>query len=306
MKRFSKIIGLTASVFALQACATYTDDTVAAATAPADVIGEGPALWKVADADTTIYLFGTVHALPADVEWKTPTVASALASSGSLVTEIDMTPQVLASIGPMMMGKAQLTGGQTLRGLMSDEQRATYEAGLAEVGIPAAALDGFEPWFAAVTVTQVMMQKAGYTPDSGVEKVLEEAVPTGTDRVALETIEYGIDIFDGLPLDKQVEYLVASLEDLDEGTAMLNQIVAEWAEGDVDDLSALLMRSLAETPDLAERLFYVRNANWAEWVDTRLDTPGTAFMAVGAGHLAGEKSVQDYLAARGIASQRIQ
>ena len=306
MKRFSKTIGAMASVFALQACATYTDDTATVATAPADIVGEGPALWKVADEDTTIYMFGTVHALPADVEWKTPTVAAALAESGSLVTEIDMTPEVLASVGPMMVGKATLTGGQTLRGLMTDEQRATYEAGLANLGIPAAALDGFEPWFAAVNVAQLMIQRAGYTPDSGVEKVLEESVPAGTDRVALETIEYGIDIFDGLPLDKQVEYLVASLEDSEQGTAMLNQIVAEWAEGDLDDLSDLLTRSLDDTPDLAERLFYVRNANWAEWIDTRLDTPGTAFMAVGAGHLAGSKSVQDYLAERGIAAQRIQ
>ena len=48
-----------------------------------------------------------------------------------------------------------------------------------------------------------------------------------------------------------------------------------------------------------------RNANWAEWIDTRLDTPGTVFVAVGAGHLAGTKSVQDYLAAKDIAVTRV-
>ena len=59
-------------------------------------------------------------------------------------------------------------------------------------------------------------------------------------------------------------------------------------------------------PILTERLFYARNANWAAWIDDRLDTPGSVFMAVGAGHLAGEKSVQDYLAERNISVTRIQ
>ena len=64
-------------------------------------------------------------------------------------------------------------------------------------------------------------------------------------------------------------------------------------------------RSLTD-PALAKALLYDRNANWAECIDERLDTPGTVFIAVGAGHLAGEKSVQDYLAGRDIAVTRIQ
>ena len=57
---------------------------------------------------------------------------------------------------------------------------------------------------------------------------------------------------------------------------------------------------------LAEALLYDRNANWAEWIERRLDTPGTVFIAVGAGHLAGDLSVQDYLEKRDIASVRVQ
>ena len=58
---------------------------------------------------------------------------------------------------------------------------------------------------------------------------------------------------------------------------------------------------------LAEALLYSRNATWADWIEDRLETtPGTVFIAVGAGHLAGEKSVQDYLGQRGIQSERVQ
>jgi uncharacterized protein len=84
----------------------------------------------------------------------------------------------------------------------------------------------------------------------------------------------------------------------------LNRMVAEWAEGDADELAVIMNEGMTD-PAVAEALLYSRNANWAEWIDTRLDQPGTVFIAVGAGHLAGAKSVQDYLAAKGITTMRV-
>jgi uncharacterized protein len=49
-----------------------------------------------------------------------------------------------------------------------------------------------------------------------------------------------------------------------------------------------------------------RNKAWAQWIRARLDQPGTAFIAVGAGHLGGEGSVQDQLKALGVESARVQ
>lgn len=308
MRNFKKTLVTTLSAASLavglQACTTYSDEApVASAFVPS---GDGPALWKVADEDTTIYLFGTVHALPADVDWYKGPVKTAIDGSGSLVTEINLTPETLAAMGPMTIEKASLADGQTLRGLMNDEQRATYEAGLANVGIPAQALDQFEPWFAALTVMQILLQKGGIDGSNGVEKVLEETVPAGTERVALETVEFQLDIFDSLPVDKQLVYLLEVLENPDEGVTLLNTIIDEWKTGDVDAVGELLFAQAEEDPVLMNRLFFARNANWAGWIDNRLDTPGTVFMAVGAGHLAGDKSVQDYLAEREIQVTRLQ
>jgi uncharacterized protein YbaP (TraB family) len=83
-------------------------------------------------------------------------------------------------------------------------------------------------------------------------------------------------------------------------------MVKAWSEGDADRLAALMNESMKDDPALAERLLYARNRNWAQWIDDRLDQPGTVFMAVGAGHLAGKESVQDALATRGIQSVRVQ
>ena len=312
MRRTKKTLALTLSVatlaLGLQACSTYPAETETAVASASEFVptGEGPALWKVADEDTTIYLFGTVHALPSDIDWNSGPVKMALDSSQSLVTEIDMTPETTAAMGQMVMGKAMLPEGQTLRGLMTDEQKATYEAGLAKLGVPPQALDRLEPWLASISLTQVMMQKAGITGENGVEKVLESIVPEGTERGSLETVEFQLDIFDSLPLDKQMTYLIEGIEKQDEGMAMLTKLIDEWKVGNVEELGGMLREVAESDPVLAERLFYARNANWAAWIDERLDAPGTVFMAVGAGHLAGDKSVQDYLAERNISVTRLQ
>jgi uncharacterized protein YbaP (TraB family) len=84
----------------------------------------------------------------------------------------------------------------------------------------------------------------------------------------------------------------------------LDQMVSEWAKGDADRLAELMNEGM-DDPAVAEALLYRRNANWAEWIKARLDQPGSVFIAVGAGHLAGARSVQDCLAQQGIAVIRV-
>lgn len=292
---------LTTPALAQEQAPVPTEDAAASTALPGV-----PALWKVADEDTTVYLFGTVHTLPADVEWRTELVDTAISHSESLVTEIDLTPENMASVGAMMNAKGTLPADQTLRALMTDEQRATYENGLAKVGIPAEAFDQLEPWLASIALVQIMSQTAGYSPDRGVEKVLEGVFPEQIDRVALEEVGFQISVFDELPVDQQVTFLLGGAEDPAESIAALNKIVELWSTGDNDTLGEIMREGFEPLPELAERMIYSRNANWAEWIDARMDDPGTVFVAVGALHLSGEKSVQDFLAERGFEAERVQ
>lgn len=277
------------------------------AAAPAPVAAapaKGPALWKVADADTTIYLFGTVHVLPKDIDWYDRPIADALGKSDQLITEIYIQPGKEAEVGQIFAAKGMLPEGQTLRGLMSDDQRARYEAALAKLGLPPAALDRLEPWLAAINLSLLPLLQSGYSTDSGVEKQLELKAP-GKPRGELETVEYQADLFNSLPMSAQLDFLNSVAENVDAVKPMLDQMVADWLAGDPDGLAKLLNEDL-DDPVLAEKLLTTRNANWAQWIQHRLDQPGTVFVAVGAGHLAGAGSVQDALAARGIKAIRIQ
>jgi uncharacterized protein YbaP (TraB family) len=305
--KLSALLALTAAPFALLVStpALAQDDAAHSGHAAAPAAA-GPAMWKVADEDTTIYLFGTVHVLLQGIEWYDASIAAALTGADTVVTEIPMDDAAAAQMQQLTMAKGMLPAGTKLRSLLTDEQKATYEAAAAKLGLPPAALDQFDqfkPWLAGLTLSILPLMQQGYSPDSGVEKVLLSKVP-GKPTDALETAEFQLGIFDGMTQEAQIAFMMDAATGIDETKPMLDRMVAEWAEGDADALAVLMNEGMSD-PAVAEALLYARNANWAEWIDTRLDKPGNIFIAVGAGHLAGPKSVQDYLTQKGIAVTRV-
>ncbi len=300
--------GLAATIALVAATPALADaHTEATPTAETELPSgpEGPALWKVSDEDTTIYLFGTVHALSPDVMWYDAEIDAALASSDTVVTEIRMDPASQAELQQIGMQKSMFTDGTTLRSLLDEEQTAAYESALTQLGIPAAAFDPLEPWMVGLTLSVLPLLQQGYDLEAGVDKVILSKAGEAQQE-ALETAEFQLSIFDTLSQDDQLEFLMAAVEGMDEVGATLDSMVAEWLEGDADALAAIMNENM-EDGDLAKALLFDRNANWAEWIDARLDsTPGTVFVAVGAGHLAGDLSVQDYLAQRDIEVTRVQ
>lgn len=297
-----------ASAIALAAFAFTASVRAEAPAAPAAATVQAqkqvkPALWKVADADTTIYLFGTIHALPKGLTWLDGPVAQALDGSAELVTEIPEVPAAEQQKSVMAIG---LLKGETLRSLMSDGDRAAYEALLAKLKIPVEAFDQLEPWLAGITLGVMPYALAGYAQDSGAEAVLRKAaVAKGKKLGALETVDFQLGLFDQLPREAQLKFLGEAVRDFDKSFAIIGTMTDEWGAGDPEGLGKLMNENM-DDPELAEMLLYQRNRNWASWIAKRLDQPGTVFIAVGAGHLAGAQSVQDMLKAQGLAATRIQ
>jgi len=293
-----RIIGICAAAVLLSATAACTSTPALVDAGPP---APAPALWKVADEDTTIYLFGTVHALPGEVSWYEPHIAQALETSAELVTEVDM--EDTAAMPNLVAEMATLGDGRKLRELMGTEQRKAYEEVLVSLGLPVESFDGYKPWFAAITLSVIPLLNAGYETEHGVEEVLLAKAPQ-TPRGHLETLEYQLSLFDALPIEAQFVYLDQVVVSAPQLTGQLDEMVRQWLTGDAAAL-AELMNAQETDPALYQRLITDRNAAWAVWIDERLDRPGTVFMAVGAGHLAGAGSVQDQLKTRGIASARV-
>jgi uncharacterized protein YbaP (TraB family) len=281
---------------ALPACAPVDARPATAAEAY-----HGPAIWKVADKDTTIYLFGTVHALPKDAQWFSGPVERAYQASNELVTEIP--EDDTAGDAKAIAARALLPEGQSLRDLMAPDARMKFEEALVGLGLPIEAMDRFEPWYAAMTLSLLPVMRSGYNPEAGVESKLT-ATAGDKRKAALETVQQQIDLFDGLPMEAQLSFLGETVGTVSSASKTLDAMVAEWLKGDADALAALLNEEL-DDPVLYKRLLTDRNMRWAQWIDRRLKSPGTVFVAVGAGHLAGQDSVQVQLRKRGIKARRL-
>lgn len=263
-----------------------------------------PALWRLADEDTTIYLFGTIHALPPGVQWLEGPVAQAFDSSAELVTEI-------AETGPEQMqhsvvSRAVLPQKQSLRAMLNTKDRAAFESALAANRLPLASFDRFEPWYAAIALATLPLLRDGYAMENGVEAQLDaRAKVAGRPRRGLETVDYQLSLFDSLPIEVQKRYLRQVVDAMPDLRADLDGMVAEWKRGNPDRLADLINEQ-EDDPALMEALLVNRNRIWADWIKARMDKPGTVFIAVGAGHLAGRDSVQDFLTAKGFAITRVQ
>lgn len=276
-------------------------DAMKATPAPVDA---DPALWVVKDADTTIYLFGTVHVLKPGLSWFDEGVKKAFDSSDELVLE--MVQPDAATMQQIVLAKAFDMAGPTLSEQLPADERPVYLKALTDNGLPAAAFDHARPWFAATTLSIVPLMKLGYDPASGPESVLTAAAATGKKPVeGLETAEQQIGFLSGLPQPVQMQFLESTLKDLPKVSENMDKMVGAWSRGDPARLGEIMNEGLTDSPELAKTLLFDRNARWAQWIKARLAKPGTVFIAVGAGHLAGQQSVIEQLKALKLTATRV-
>jgi uncharacterized protein YbaP (TraB family) len=301
---FRRIAGLLLALASCLSVPVWAQQAAPAAPPAAAVERAVPALWKVSRGRTTIYLFGTVHALPPGIDWFEGPVKQAFDRSQQLVTEITETDPV--QMQRLVIAHAMLPEGQSLRGMLEPELKTSYEKELGDLGLPVQTFDGYEPWYAAIALSTLPLVRSGYGSEHGVEQALDaRAKALRHPHTALETAEYQIGLFDSLPLDMQKKYFAEVVHKLPTVTEELGQIVAAWKRGDADGL-ARLMNDEEDDPTLIQLLLTNRNKAWAHWIEGRLRKPGVVFVAVGAGHLAGPGSVREQLAAKGIRAVRIQ
>lgn len=262
-----------------------------------------PALFRTGDEDTTIYLFGTVHFLDEGRVWFDDAVLDAFSSSDRLVVE--MVAPDAETMQSVILARGIDFEGPALSETLDPETWEALSSQLEEFGMPAAGLEPMDPWFAAITLSALQFVKLGYSPEAGVESVLQEAAAeAGMSVSGLETFEEQIDLFDGLPEEDQIAFLTQGIEQLDEAEELIERMMTAWAAGDIDALAALVQESFDDA-SLRKRLLDDRNRNWAVAIRKMLEEPGTFFVAVGAGHLGGEGSVQEALSAHGIEVERV-
>jgi uncharacterized protein YbaP (TraB family) len=267
-----------------------------------------PALWEVSDADTTIYLFGTIHLLPDDVKWRTAKFDKAVQGSQQLVVEtiVDQKDptKVMSAMASLAFNQPNLP---PLAQRVSPAKRPALEAAIKKSGFPPQAFDRMESWAAAFILLANNYREMHLKGDSGVEAVLRDSF-TGEGKPIgeLETNLEQFGFFDRLPAKAQQALLEGSIDDSKVANAEFAGMLSAWSKGDVQGIARTFDRDLAGSPELAQALIHQRNLNWSKWIEQRMQQPGALMIAVGAGHLAGKDSVIAMLQRDGYRVRRVQ
>jgi len=264
-----------------------------------------PALWVVKDKDTTVYLFGTIHVLKPGLTWFDEAVKAAFDRSTEVKLEIVM-PDPATMQGLVQATGVAAPGTPPLTQRLPEAKRAAFTKAVTDLGLPADALDRYKPWLAATQLSVAPLSKLGYSNSNGPEEVISAAAKQARKPVTgLETPEQQLGFFGSLSDQAQLQFLESTVEELPKLDSTMASMVDDWARGDPDALAREMNEELKSSPEVAKVLLTDRNARWATWIKGRMATPGTVFIAVGAGHLAGPESVQAHLAKLGAKATRV-
>jgi uncharacterized protein YbaP (TraB family) len=263
-------------------------------TAPDDT--RRPPLFVVEGAQGRVYLLGSLHLLPPSALPLPPSVERAYAEASLLAFEIDLDA---ARSGAMALVEAATNDTLVADALLPD-QKAAFDAYARASGVPAGALDTFEPWMASMTLGAAALARSGLTGEGVDAHLFARAKADGKGRIAFETATQQAAYLDDLPTAEQVAMLMAGLEGGPERTAReVEQMLDLWSRGEDEALADLMVESLAATPAARDALLTRRNAAWVPQIEALIESGETALVVVGAGHLVGEGSVPALLRARG-------
>lgn len=266
-----------------------------------------PAMWKLSDPDTTIYLFGTIHLLPPNYTWESPAIEQAIANSDGLYVETIVDPEHPQELVNALRTLGYSAGLPPLAERVEPKNRPLLQAAIAKTTIPPAIFDRMETWAAAFTLLGVQFKGLGLAGEDGVEMTLRQAFASAGKPVGqLETNAQQLGFFDTLPEKAQRALLLGAIQKPATASKDFNRMLNAWASGDVKEIADTFNDDLSDSPELMDALLKRRNANWSQWIEKRLDRPGTLLIAVGAGHLAGPDSVQSMLEEQGYRVRRVQ
>ena len=263
-----------------------------------------PALWRVeGPGGQQAWLFGTIHALPQPVEWRSAPIEAALAASDRLLLEVAQIDNDAAT-AQAFAALAQSPGLPPLEARVPPQLRAELAAAMRLDKMPRGALDPYETWAAALMLQQAAAQAGEADAANGIDRALLRgyAGPVGEFEGAAAQLA----IFDTLPERIQRDLLAAAIGEQDQTASALRQLEQAWAKGDLAAIERETDRDFLTDPVLRGALLVNRNRAWLEKLTALLRGGARPFVAVGAAHLVGPDGLPALLTAQGYTVTRLQ
>jgi hypothetical protein len=258
-------------------------------------------LWLVeTPLNKAVFLLGSLHVLKSDTYPLAKAINDAYSLSQKVVFETDLAAMMEPAVLAKMMAMGLYPEGQTLFQNISDEMQSSLKKRMTDLGMAMEHFARFRPWFIAVTLTALELQRLGFSPDYGIDVHFYGRAGSDQKEIGyLEPVDFQLDLLGKMNAQDQNAFLGQTLKDLDVAAQMADDMLKNWEKGDVDNLYATLFKSFEGYPQIENRLLRRRNIDWVKKIEEMMAEDKNIFIIVGAGHLIGPGSVVALLKDKG-------
>jgi len=252
-----------------------------------------PILWRIDGEKGPVFILGTIH-IGVDPREQFPKgLWRMVEQSDVFVMETDLN----AASGQMLTASL-LPKGKTLEGELGPEAFAKLDKLLDGAG---KSFNGYKPWF-IVSMILLKMLPEGADSSAGMDKELHEYATSKDKELGyLEAPDYQLSVLERTMTMDELEEM---LDEFDTQKKELADMIDMYIAGDIEGMADISFKDMEEKKEHYEILFFERNNNWIEPIEGYI-ARGKVFVAVGAGHLLGDRGVIALLAKKGHAPKRI-
>lgn len=253
-------------------------------------------LWQVSGKDLkkSSFLFGTFHLLCKDDINFSRQLKSAIQYSDSIYMELD-----LDDPSTMMSGLLYLNmkNGKNLKEFYTPEEYKKIDSYFNDtLHMPFIMFQKAKPYFLVALLYPKMMKCKTF---SGVdEEVMKLAKENNKQIIGLETVEFQASVFDSIPYELQARELLKNIDSLDKYKNEFDTLMQAYKSQQLNTMEELMSKSEFGMEKYENILVNYRNTNWVKQLNTIMKNK-SVFVAVGAGHLLGEKGLIKLLRAEG-------
>jgi len=262
--------------------------------------GGDAAVWSMKGAHNTVYLAGSVHALPKDHAEFSPQLERAYAAADVIVMEVDLDDLNPLEAVEFVTSRGTLPANETLADVIGADKYASVVKLADTLDLPELVIARLEPWAAAMVLTQFALTKSGFDPQLGIDmQITERARTDGKPVDGLETVMDQLGIFDARSFDEQTKFLLDAADDVPKLHEDLQRLVSAWRAGDMRALEKEFLKERSQAPALYDELLGARNRKWLPKIAALLDGERNYLVVVGTLHFVGRDGLLELLAHAG-------
>jgi uncharacterized protein YbaP (TraB family) len=264
-------------------------------------------LWRVQSSRSTVYLLGSIHFLKEDVYPLDQTIENAYESSDKLVVEANINELGNLDL-KTLADKAFYKNDDRVEKHVSPQTYLLIEKESKILGMPIELICMQKPWFLALSFQAMELMRLGYDPQQGVDYHFLSKAQGKKSILELESLDEQLSLLSRFSDKEQEQFLLYTLKTLSSMGSQVESMVRAWTSGDAQAMESIIADAVVPDANIApifQKLFDERNLKMTSRIEEYLNSKGSYFVIVGAGHLVGKRGIVELLKSKGYGVEQL-